>query len=39
MLMTKNEIRDFKKFLNDQNAYLVFEKTYTQNRMSINCPR
>ena len=34
--MTKNEIRDFKKFLNDQNAYLVFEKTYTQNRMSIN---
>ena len=34
--MTQNEIRDFKKFLNDQNAYLVFEKTYTQNRMSIN---
>ena len=34
--MTKNEIRDFKKFLDEQNAYLVFEKTYSQNRMSIN---
>ena len=34
--MTQNEIRDFKKFLDEQNAYLVFEKTYSQNRMSIN---
>ena len=34
--MTQNEIRDFKKFLDEQNAYLVFEKTYNDNRMSIN---
>ena len=34
--MTQNEIRDFKKFLDEQNAYLVFEKTYKENRMSIN---
>ena len=34
--MTQNEIRDFKKFMNDQNAYMVFEKTYNENRMSIN---
>ena len=34
--MTQNEIRDFKKFMNEQNAYLVFEKTYNENRMSIN---
>ena len=34
--MTQNEIREFKKFLNDQNAFVVFEKTYIQNRMSIN---
>ena len=34
--MTRNEIRDFKKFLDEQNAYLVFEKTYNDNRMSIN---
>ena len=34
--MTQNEIRDFKKFMTDQDAYLVFEKTYNENRMSIN---
>ena len=34
--MTQNEIRDFKEFMNDQDAYLVFEKTYNENRMSIN---
>ena len=34
--MTQNEIRDFKKFLDEQNAYLVFEKTYNENRMSFN---
>ena len=34
--MTQNEIRDFKKFLDEQNAYLVFEKTYKENRMSFN---
>ena len=34
--MTQNEIKEFKKFLNDQNAFVVFEKTYIQNRMSIN---
>ena len=34
--MTQSEIRDFKKFMNDQNAYLVFEKTYNESRMSFN---
>ena len=34
--MTQNEIRDFKEFMTDQDAYLVFEKTYNENRMSIN---
>ena len=34
--MTQNEIRDFKKFLDEQNAYMVFEKTYNENRMSFN---
>ena len=34
--MTQNEIRDFKKFMNDQDAYQVFEKTYNENRMSFN---
>lgn len=34
--MTQNEIKEFKKFLNEQNAYLVFEKTYIQNRWTIN---
>ena len=34
--MTQNEIRDFKKFMNDQNAFVVFEKIYKENRMSFN---
>ena len=34
--MTQNEIRDFKEFMNDQDAFEVFEKTYNENRMSIN---
>ena len=34
--MTQNEIRDFKEFMNDQDAFVVFEKTYNENRMSIN---
>ena len=34
--MTQNEIRDFKKFMNDQNAFMVFEKTYNENRMTFN---
>ena len=34
--MTQNEIRIFKKFMEDQNAYMVFEKTYNDNRMSFN---
>ena len=34
--MTQTEIRDFKKFMNDQNAYMVFEKTYNENRMTFN---
>ena len=34
--MTQAEIRDFKKFMNEQNAYMVFEKTYKENRMSFN---
>ena len=34
--MTQNEIRDFKKFLEEQNALMVFEKTYNENRMSFN---
>ena len=34
--MTRNEITDFKKFMNDQDAYQVFEKTYNENRMSFN---
>ena len=34
--MTQNEIKDFKKFMNDQDAYQVFEKTYNENRMTFN---
>ena len=34
--MTQNEIKDFKEFMNDQDAYQVFEKTYNENRMSFN---
>ena len=34
--MTQSEIRDFKKFMNDQNAFMVFEKTYNENRMTFN---
>ena len=37
--MTQTEIRDFKKFMNDQNAYMVFEKTYNENRMTFNPKR
>ena len=34
--MTQSEIRDFKKFMNDQDAFMVFEKTYNENRMTFN---
>ena len=34
--MTQNEIKDFKKFMVEQNAFMVFERIYSQNRMSIN---
>ena len=34
--MTQNEIKDFKKFMVEQNAFMVFEKTYSQNRWTIN---
>ena len=34
--MTQTEIRDFKKFMIDQNAYMVFEKYYNENRMTFN---
>ena len=34
--MTQTEIRDFKIFMNDQSAYMVFEKYYNENRMSFN---
>ena len=37
--MTQTEIRDFKKFMNDQNAYMVFEKYYNENRMTFNPKR
>ena len=34
--MTQNEIKDFKKFMVEQNAFMVFEKTYSENRWTIN---
>ena len=34
--MTQSEIRDFKKFMNDQDTFVVFEKYYNENRMTFN---
>ena len=34
--MTQTEIRDFKKFMNNQDAFAVFEKYYNENRMTFN---
>ena len=36
--MTKTEIRDFKKFLNERNVFLMFSQNYRQNRLSVNPP-
>lgn len=36
--MTYNEIRDFKNFMIEKNAYHVFETTYRDYRMMINPP-
>jgi hypothetical protein len=34
--MTQTEIRDFKKFMVEQNVLTVFEKYYNENRMTFN---
>ncbi len=36
--MTKTEIRNFKKFLNERNVFLMFSQNYRQNRLSVNPP-
>ena len=36
--MTKEEIKDFKKFLNEKNIFLMFTQNYRNNRLTINPP-
>ena len=36
--MTKNEIKDFKKFLHEKNIFLMFTQNYRNNRLTINPP-
>lgn len=34
--MNKTEIRDFKKFLNERNIYLMFSQNYRNNHLTVN---
>ena len=36
--MTNEEIKDFKKFLNEKNIFLMFTQNYRNNRLTINPP-
>ena len=36
--MTKDEIKDFKKFLHEKNIFLMFTQNYRNNRLTINPP-
>ena len=36
--MTKEEIKDFKKFLHEKNIFLMFTQNYRNNRLTINPP-
>lgn len=36
--MNRTEIRDFKKFLDERNIYLMFSQNYHQNRLTVNPP-
>ena len=36
--MTKEEIKDFKKFLQEKNIFLMFTQNYRNNRLTINPP-
>ena len=36
--MTKNEIRDFKKFLNEHSAYMMFSQNYRKDHLMVNPP-
>ena len=34
--MTKEDIKDFKKFLNEKNIYVMFSQNYRKNRLTVN---
>ena len=36
--MIKSEIKDFKKFLNERNIYLMFSQNYRNHRLTVNPP-
>ena len=36
--MNRTEIRDFKKFLDERNVYLMFSQNYRQNHLTVNPP-
>lgn len=36
--MNKTEIRDFKKFLNERNIYLMFSQNYRNGHLTVNPP-
>ena len=38
LLMTKEEIKDFKKFLHEKNIFLMFTQNYRNYRLTINPP-